>query len=64
MQGARVAVPDTTANDCLTIGGLSFNVDGFHETCVNLIIIDGVEMILLVLNQAHTILILKYSPEH
>jgi hypothetical protein len=60
MQGARVAVPDTTVNDCLTIGGFSFNVDGFDETCVNLMIIDGVEMMLLLLNQAHTMLFLKY----
>lgn len=32
MRGARVAVPDTTVNDCLTIGGFSFNVEGFDET--------------------------------
>ena len=49
-----------TFNDCLTIRGFFFNVDGFDETCVNLIIIDSVEMMLLLLNQAHTMLFSRY----
>ena len=60
MWGARVAVPDTTVNDCLTIGGFSFNDEGFDESCVNLIIIDGVEMMSLLLNQSQTMLFFKY----
>lgn len=59
MRGARVAVPDTTVNDYLPIGGFTFNVDSFDETCVNLIITDGVEMMSLLLNQARTILFFK-----
>ena len=44
MRGARVAVPEMIANDCLTIDGSSFNVDGFDETYVNLIIVDGTSL--------------------